>query len=40
MPCSRGVLPANDAVLSHLPAPQAAVYKPMLDVRPEYLLVG
>ncbi|MFF2191994.1 tyrosine-protein phosphatase [Streptomyces sp. NPDC058157] len=31
---------ANDAVLSHLPAPQAAVYKPMLDVRPEYLNAG
>ncbi|GAA3243086.1 tyrosine-protein phosphatase [Streptomyces lavendulae] len=31
---------ANDAVLGHLPAPQAAVYKPMLDVRPEYLNSG
>ncbi|MFD9307381.1 tyrosine-protein phosphatase [Streptomyces sp. NPDC060048] len=31
---------ANDAVLSHLPAAQAAVYKPMLDVRPEYLNAG
>ncbi|MFJ8017877.1 tyrosine-protein phosphatase [Streptomyces sp. NPDC096339] len=31
---------ANDAILSHLPAPQAAVYKPMLDVRPEYLNSG
>ncbi|WP_267880917.1 tyrosine-protein phosphatase [Streptomyces sp. NRRL S-244] len=31
---------ANDAVLSHLPAPQAAVYKPMLDVRAEYLNSG
>ncbi|WP_330331031.1 tyrosine-protein phosphatase [Streptomyces sp. NBC_00536] len=31
---------ANDAVLSHLPAQQAAVYKPMLDVRPEYLNAG
>ncbi|MER5729658.1 tyrosine-protein phosphatase [Streptomyces sp. NPDC002138] len=31
---------ANDAVLAHLPAPQAAVYKPMLDVRPEYLNAG
>ncbi|MFE2154912.1 tyrosine-protein phosphatase [Streptomyces lavendulae] len=31
---------ANDAVLAHLPAPQAAVYKPMLDVRPEYLNSG
>lgn len=30
----------NDAVLSHLPAAQAAVYKPMLDVRPEYLNAG
>lgn len=28
---------ANEAMLSHLPAPQAAVYKPLLDVRPEYL---
>ncbi|MGW2204326.1 tyrosine-protein phosphatase [Streptomyces sp. NPDC001774] len=28
---------ANEAILSHLPAPQAAVYKPLLDVRPEYL---
>ncbi|CAM5477403.1 hypothetical protein SAVIM338S_03226 [Streptomyces avidinii] len=31
---------ANEAVLSHLPAAQAAVYKPMLDVRPEYLNAG
>ncbi|MEU2394479.1 tyrosine-protein phosphatase [Streptomyces sp. NPDC007369] len=31
---------ANDAILSHLPAGQAAVYKPMLDVRPEYLNSG
>jgi protein-tyrosine phosphatase len=31
---------ANDAILSHLPAPQAAVYKPVLDVRPEYLNSG
>ncbi|MFD2119590.1 tyrosine-protein phosphatase [Streptomyces cirratus] len=31
---------ANDAVLSRLPAQQAAVYKPMLDVRPEYLNAG
>lgn len=31
---------ANEAVLSHLPAAQAAVYKPMLDVRPEYLNSG
>ncbi|MFB6809125.1 tyrosine-protein phosphatase [Streptomyces sp. NPDC056387] len=31
---------ANDAILSHLPAAQAAVYKPMLDVRPEYLNSG
>ncbi|GHE54661.1 protein-tyrosine-phosphatase [Streptomyces vinaceus] len=31
---------ANEAVLSHLPAPQAAVYKPMLDVRAEYLNSG
>ncbi|MGW6710051.1 tyrosine-protein phosphatase [Streptomyces sp. NPDC054956] len=31
---------ANDAILSHLPAAQAAVYKPMLDVRPEYLNAG
>ncbi|MEU9162541.1 tyrosine-protein phosphatase [Streptomyces sp. NPDC048424] len=31
---------ANDAVLSHLPAQQAAVYKPLLDVRPEYLNSG
>ncbi|MER7462866.1 tyrosine-protein phosphatase [Streptomyces sp. NPDC097981] len=31
---------ANDAVLSHLPAQQAAVYKPMLDVHPEYLNSG
>ncbi|MGW6418815.1 tyrosine-protein phosphatase [Streptomyces sp. NPDC055055] len=28
---------ANEAVLSHLPAGQAAVYKPLLDVRPGYL---
>ncbi|MEW1639360.1 tyrosine-protein phosphatase [Streptomyces sp. NPDC093801] len=31
---------ANDAVLAHLPAAQAAVYKPLLDVRPEYLNAG
>ncbi|MFJ6757478.1 tyrosine-protein phosphatase [Streptomyces sp. NPDC091273] len=31
---------ANDAVLSHLPPQQAAVYKPLLDVRPEYLNSG
>ncbi|MEU6862741.1 tyrosine-protein phosphatase [Streptomyces sp. NPDC046876] len=31
---------ANDAVLAHLPAQQGAVYKPMLDVRPEYLNSG
>ncbi|KOU34708.1 tyrosine-protein phosphatase [Streptomyces sp. WM6368] len=31
---------ANDAILAHLPAQQAAVYKPMLDVRPEYLNAG
>ncbi|MGW3326700.1 tyrosine-protein phosphatase [Streptomyces virginiae] len=31
---------ANDAILSHLPAQQAAVYKPLLDVRPEYLNAG
>ncbi|MET9963172.1 tyrosine-protein phosphatase [Streptomyces sp. NPDC006326] len=31
---------ANDALLSRLPAQQAAVYKPMLDVRPEYLDSG
>ncbi|KJY31478.1 tyrosine-protein phosphatase [Streptomyces katrae] len=31
---------ANEAILSRLPAPQAAVYKPMLDVRPEYLNAG
>ncbi|MFJ5548506.1 tyrosine-protein phosphatase [Streptomyces sp. NPDC093225] len=31
---------ANDAVLSHLPPAQAAVYKPLLDVRPEYLNSG
>ncbi|MEU9253877.1 tyrosine-protein phosphatase [Streptomyces sp. NPDC048270] len=31
---------ANEAVLSHLPAQQAAVYKPLLDVRPEYLNAG
>lgn len=31
---------ANDAVLSHLPAAQAAVYKPLLDVRPAYLNAG
>ncbi|MFJ1863882.1 tyrosine-protein phosphatase [Streptomyces sp. NPDC088097] len=31
---------ANDAILSHLPAAQAAVYKPLLDVRPEYLNSG
>ncbi|MGW6535055.1 tyrosine-protein phosphatase [Streptomyces sp. NPDC055051] len=28
---------ANEAVLSHLPPAQAAVYKPLLDVRPQYL---
>ncbi|MFE1346119.1 tyrosine-protein phosphatase [Streptomyces sp. NPDC058757] len=28
---------ANEAVLSHLPPVQAAVYKPLLDVRPAYL---
>ncbi|WP_327253298.1 tyrosine-protein phosphatase [Streptomyces sp. NBC_01244] len=31
---------ANDAILSHLPASHAAVYKPLLDVRPEYLNAG
>lgn len=31
---------ANEAILSHLPAQQAAVYKPLLDVRPEYLNSG
>ncbi|WP_406050480.1 tyrosine-protein phosphatase [Streptomyces virginiae] len=31
---------ANDGILSHLPAQQAAVYKPLLDVRPEYLNAG
>ncbi|MFI5545303.1 tyrosine-protein phosphatase [Streptomyces sp. NPDC051815] len=31
---------ANEAVLAHLPAAQAAVYKPLLDVRPEYLNAG
>ncbi|MEV7617472.1 tyrosine-protein phosphatase [Streptomyces sp. NPDC089799] len=31
---------ANDAILGHLPPQQAAVYKPMLDVRPEYLNSG
>ncbi|MGW1777213.1 tyrosine-protein phosphatase [Streptomyces sp. NPDC002104] len=31
---------ANDAILSHLPPAQAAVYKPMLDVRAEYLNAG
>ncbi|MFE5625314.1 tyrosine-protein phosphatase [Streptomyces virginiae] len=31
---------ANDAILSHLSAQQAAVYKPLLDVRPEYLNAG
>ncbi|MER5872845.1 tyrosine-protein phosphatase [Streptomyces sp. NPDC002044] len=31
---------ANEAILSHLPAAQAAVYKPLLDVRPEYLNAG
>ncbi|MER7950668.1 tyrosine-protein phosphatase [Streptomyces sp. NPDC096079] len=31
---------ANDAVLGHLPPAQAAVYKPLLDVRPEYLNSG
>ncbi|MFD4373926.1 tyrosine-protein phosphatase [Streptomyces sp. NPDC058486] len=28
---------ANEAILSHLPPAQAAVYKPLLDVRPQYL---
>ncbi|MEV6245736.1 tyrosine-protein phosphatase [Streptomyces sp. NPDC051742] len=28
---------ANEAILSHLPAQQAAVYKPLLDVRSSYL---
>ncbi|WP_424213218.1 tyrosine-protein phosphatase [Streptomyces sp. BI20] len=31
---------ANEQVLAHLPAAQAAVYKPLLDVRPEYLNAG
>ncbi|MFI8106569.1 tyrosine-protein phosphatase [Streptomyces sp. NPDC086023] len=31
---------ANDAILGHLPPAQAAVYKPLLDVRPEYLNAG
>ncbi|QES48744.1 protein-tyrosine-phosphatase [Streptomyces venezuelae] len=31
---------ANDAILDHLPPQQAAVYKPLLDVRPEYLNSG
>ncbi|WP_369147861.1 tyrosine-protein phosphatase [Streptomyces sp. R44] len=31
---------ANDALLGHLPPQQAAVYKPLLDVRPEYLNSG
>ncbi|MFG2293891.1 tyrosine-protein phosphatase [Streptomyces sp. NPDC048603] len=31
---------ANDAILGHLPPQQAAVYKPLLDVRPEYLNAG
>ncbi|MER7762635.1 tyrosine-protein phosphatase [Streptomyces sp. NPDC097619] len=31
---------ANEAVLGHLPPQQAAVYKPLLDVRPEYLDAG
>ncbi|MEU4279695.1 tyrosine-protein phosphatase [Streptomyces tanashiensis] len=31
---------ANDAVLGHLPPQQAAVYKPLLDVRAEYLNSG
>jgi protein-tyrosine phosphatase len=31
---------ANDAVLGQLPPQQAAVYKPLLDVRPEYLNSG
>ncbi|MER6996950.1 tyrosine-protein phosphatase [Streptomyces sp. NPDC000410] len=31
---------ANDAILSHLPAEQAKVYKPLLDVRPAYLNSG
>ncbi|MGI5444898.1 tyrosine-protein phosphatase [Streptomyces sp. CA-243310] len=31
---------ANEAILSHLPPLQAAVYKPLLDVRPEYLNAG
>ncbi|MEU6622000.1 tyrosine-protein phosphatase [Streptomyces litmocidini] len=31
---------ANDALLGHLPPQQAVVYKPLLDVRPEYLNSG
>ncbi|GAA3007466.1 hypothetical protein GCM10020229_31190 [Kitasatospora albolonga] len=31
---------ANAAVLSHLPASYQAIYKPLLDVRPEYLNSG
>ncbi|MER5929507.1 tyrosine-protein phosphatase [Streptomyces sp. NPDC002054] len=31
---------ANDAILGHLPPQQAAVYKPLLDVRAEYLNSG
>ncbi|MFB7449581.1 tyrosine-protein phosphatase [Streptomyces sp. NPDC056194] len=31
---------ANDALLGHLPPQQAAVYKPLLDVRAEYLNSG
>ncbi|MFI1655004.1 tyrosine-protein phosphatase [Streptomyces sp. NPDC020472] len=31
---------ALPAVLGHLPPQQAAVYKPLLDVRPEYLNSG
>ncbi|NGO79422.1 tyrosine-protein phosphatase [Streptomyces sp. YC504] len=31
---------ANDQILTHLPPTQAAIYKPLLDVRPEYLNSG
>jgi protein-tyrosine phosphatase len=31
---------ANQAALDHMPPAQAAVYKPLLDVRPEYLNAG
>ncbi|WP_457030666.1 tyrosine-protein phosphatase [Kitasatospora sp. P5_F3] len=31
---------ANAAILSHLPASYQAIYKPLLDVRPEYLNAG